>query len=111
MRRLPWYCLLLSLSKFPLKLFLSEEFGIYLNYVRKLGFEEAPDYDFLRELFSKVIKSNGDVDDGVFDWNLLNGRFTHSRFILVILRHSLDGKGWEASLVRANLSSLLLTEC
>ena len=50
-----------------------EEFGIYLNYVRKLGFEETPDYDFLRELFSKVLKSNGDQDDGVFDWNLLNG--------------------------------------
>jgi len=57
-----------------------EEFGIYLNYVRKLGFEETPDYDFLRELFSKVIKNNGDADDGVFDWNLLNG-----------------GKGWEAT--------------
>jgi casein kinase 1 len=24
----------------------SEEFTIYLNYVRKLGFEEQPDYDF-----------------------------------------------------------------
>ncbi|KAH7912238.1 kinase-like protein [Hygrophoropsis aurantiaca] len=57
-----------------------EEFGIYLNYVRKLGFEETPDYDFLRELFAKIMKNNGDVDDGVFDWNLLNG-----------------GKGWEAS--------------
>uniref|UniRef100_A0A0W0FLE3 Protein kinase domain-containing protein n=1 Tax=Moniliophthora roreri TaxID=221103 RepID=A0A0W0FLE3_MONRR len=57
-----------------------EEFGIYLNYVRKLGFEETPDYDFLRELFAKVMKNNNDVDDGVFDWNLLNG-----------------GKGWEAS--------------
>jgi len=51
-----------------------EEFGIYLNYVRKLGFEETPDYEFLRELFTKVIRSNGDVDDGLFDWNLLNGR-------------------------------------
>ena len=50
-----------------------EEFGIYLNYVRKLGFEEAPDYDFLRELFAKVMKNNGDVDDQVYDWNLLNG--------------------------------------
>ncbi|KAF9052925.1 CK1/CK1/CK1-G protein kinase [Panaeolus papilionaceus] len=57
-----------------------EEFGIYLNYVRKLGFEETPDYDFLRELFTKVMKSNGDIDDGVYDWNLLN-----------------DGRGWEAS--------------
>jgi len=50
-----------------------EEFGIYLNYVRKLGFEETPDYDFLRELFVKVMKSNGDIEDGSFDWNLLNG--------------------------------------
>ncbi|GBE82252.1 Casein kinase I homolog 1 [Sparassis crispa] len=58
-----------------------EEFGIYLNYVRKLGFEETPDYDFLRELFGKVMKNNNDVDDGVYDWNLLN-----------------SGKGWEASL-------------
>ncbi|KAG6888896.1 hypothetical protein C0992_007220 [Termitomyces sp. T32_za158] len=56
-----------------------EEFGIYLNYVRKLGFEETPDYDFLRELFAKVLKSSSEIDDSVFDWNLLNG-----------------GKGWEA---------------
>lgn len=66
-------CLLL------LRLALAEEFGIYLNYVRKLGFEETPDYDFLRELFAKVMKNNNDVDDGVYDWNLLNGVFT--RFI------------------------------
>ena len=58
----------------------AEEFAIYMNYVRKLGFEEAPDYDFLRELFTKVLKTLGEPDDGVFDWMLLNG-----------------GKGWEAS--------------
>ena len=52
-----------------------EEFGIYLNYVRKLGFEETPDYDFLRELFTKVIRNNGDVEDDVFDWNLLHGGY------------------------------------
>ncbi|KAH8827062.1 CK1/CK1/CK1-G protein kinase [Flagelloscypha sp. PMI_526] len=56
-----------------------EEFGIYLNYVRKLGFEETPDYDFLRDLFGKVLKVNGDIEDGVYDWNLING-----------------GKGWES---------------
>lgn len=49
-----------------------EEFSIYMNYVRKLGFEEAPDYDFLRELFVKVLKNTGEVDDGIFDWTLLN---------------------------------------
>ena len=56
-----------------------EEFGIYLNYVRKLGFEETPDYDFLRELFTKVLKNMNQVEDGVYDWMLLN-----------------NGKGWEA---------------
>ncbi|KAI9481425.1 MAG: kinase-like domain-containing protein [Benjaminiella poitrasii] len=55
-----------------------EEFGIYLQYVRKLGFEETPDYDFLRGLFSKVIEKSGKQDDGVYDWMLLN-----------------SGKGWQ----------------
>jgi hypothetical protein len=27
----------------------------------------------LRELFAKVMKNNHDVDDGVYDWNALNG--------------------------------------
>ncbi|KAF8530005.1 kinase-like protein [Gautieria morchelliformis] len=61
-----------------------EEFAIYMNYVRKLGFEEQPDYEFLRELFGKVMKTNGDVEDGMFDWVMLNG-----------------GKGWEAGNVGA----------
>ncbi|KAG0046249.1 casein kinase I, partial [Gryganskiella cystojenkinii] len=56
-----------------------EEFGIYLNYVRKLSFEETPDYDFLRDLFTKALKSMNEVEDGVYDWMLLN-----------------NGKGWEA---------------
>ncbi|KAG0180747.1 casein kinase I [Apophysomyces sp. BC1034] len=49
-----------------------EEFGIYLQYVRKLGFEETPDYDFLRELFTKVIQTSGEVEDGGYDWMKLN---------------------------------------
>jgi casein kinase 1 len=57
----------------------SEEFGIYLNYVRKLGFEETPDYEFLRELFTKVLKNSSEIEDGVYDWMMLNG-----------------GKGWES---------------
>lgn len=54
-----------------------------MNYVRKLGFEETPDYDFLRELFTKVLKTLGEPEDGIFDWMLLN-----------------NGKGWEAGHVR-----------
>lgn len=51
--------------------------------MRKLGFEETPDYDFLRELFSKVMKNMGEVDDQRYDWNELNG-----------------GRGWESQIVR-----------
>ena len=61
----------------------TEEFSIYLNYVRKLGFEETPDYDFLRDLFTKVLKNNNEADDQIYDWNLLNG-----------------GRGWESQVVR-----------
>lgn len=69
---------------------LTEEFAIYMNYVRKLGFEEQPDYDFLRELFSKVLKTLGEPEDGVFDWMLLNG-----------------GKGWEAGNVCRHASMVM----
>lgn len=58
-----------------------------MNYVRKLGFEESPDYDFLRELFSKVLKTLGEPEDGVYDWMLLN-----------------NGKGWEAGHVSSKSS-------
>ncbi|KAI8877007.1 kinase-like protein [Backusella circina FSU 941] len=51
-----------------------EEFGIYLQYVRKLGFEESPDYDFLRELFNKVLRRMGESDDGIYDWMLIGGK-------------------------------------
>lgn len=77
----------------------SEEFGIYLNYVRKLGFEETPDYEFLRELFAKVMKNNGDLDDGVYDWNLINGNSLNlSAPVCARAYRGSGGKGWEASL-------------
>jgi casein kinase 1 len=63
-----------------------------MNYVRKLGFEENPDYDFLRELFTKVLRTLGEPEDGVYDWMLLN-----------------NGKGWEASNVRFFVVSLSMT--
>ncbi|KAI8641182.1 kinase-like domain-containing protein [Parasitella parasitica] len=49
-----------------------KEFGIYLQYVRKLGFEETPDYEFLRDLFTKALENNGDENDEIYDWMLLN---------------------------------------
>jgi hypothetical protein len=65
--------------------------AIYMNYVRKLGFEETPNYDFMRDLFTKVLETLGEPEDGIFDWMLLNG-----------------GKGWEAGNVRVPLQSVFL---
>jgi casein kinase 1 len=58
---------------------LPEEFNKYLSYVRNLGFEDTPDYDFLRDLFTQALKNTGEVEDGEYDWMKLNG-----------------GRGWEA---------------
>ena len=67
----------------------SEEFNKYLSYVRNLGFEDTPDYDFLRDLFTQALKNTGEVEDGEYDWMKLNG-----------------GRGWEA--VKAHPSAHLL---
>ena len=50
-----------------------------MSYVRNLGFEDTPDYDYLRDLFTQALKSTGESEDGDYDWMKLN-----------------NGKGWEA---------------
>lgn len=57
----------------------AEEFNKYLSYVRNLGFEDTPDYDYLRELFTQALKGTGEVEDGEYDWMKIH-----------------NGKGWEA---------------
>jgi casein kinase 1 len=49
-----------------------EEFNKYLSYVRNLGFEDTPDYDYLRDLFTKALQNTGEVEDGEYDWMKLN---------------------------------------
>lgn len=43
-----------------------------MQYSRKLGYEETPDYNWLRGLFTDVLKEMDEPDDGVYDWQLLN---------------------------------------
>ncbi|KAK3937911.1 putative casein kinase [Diplogelasinospora grovesii] len=45
-----------------------EQFVKYLTYVRNLGFEDTPDYDYLRELFTTALKETGVSEDGEYDW-------------------------------------------
>lgn len=40
----------------------------YFRYVRRLDFEDRPDYSYLRSLFRKALERHNYVDDGLFDW-------------------------------------------
>jgi casein kinase 1 len=64
---------------------LAEEFNHYLTYVRNLGFEELPDYDYMRDLFTQAARNADEVEDGEYDWMKLNG-----------------GRGWQAKGLSAN---------
>jgi len=55
------------------------EFKIYMNYVRTLEFEEQPDYEYLRNLFNKVLSRMGEIDDGVFDWMMVMDKKVEER--------------------------------
>jgi len=46
-----------------------EEFASYLKYTRQLDFYEAPNYDYLRQLFASVMARNDWSFDWVFDWS------------------------------------------
>jgi casein kinase 1 len=41
-----------------------------MTYCRRLGFEENPDYAYLKSLFEGLMKDLGYEDDGVYEWTL-----------------------------------------
>jgi len=47
-----------------------QEFCDYVNYTRKLKFEEQPDYSYLRDLFKNVLSKHGMAYDYEYDWSL-----------------------------------------
>lgn len=49
---------------------LSQEFAIYLNYVRSLRFDDKPDYTYLRKLFRDLFVREGFQYDCEFDWSV-----------------------------------------
>jgi len=44
------------------------EFVTYIRYTRDLGFEQEPDYEFLKGLLKKVAEKNNFVFDNDWDW-------------------------------------------
>ena len=64
------YRLKKALSAEKLSEGLPEEFAKYINYSRKLDFEEDPNYDYLRSLFSSILMKNQEKNDLNFFWNI-----------------------------------------
>lgn len=61
--------ILFGIIRIFLKNFLTAEFCEYINYTRALGFEADPDYNYLRDLFKRIMQRNNDESDFVFDWS------------------------------------------
>lgn len=48
-----------------------EEFLIYIKYCQGLQFDQKPDYNFIKDLFTNVMKKYNYESDFLFDWILL----------------------------------------
>ncbi|KJE91660.1 casein kinase [Capsaspora owczarzaki ATCC 30864] len=46
-----------------------DEFAEYLRYARGLGFNQTPDYEYLRKMFKALYKRMGFPNDKKFDWS------------------------------------------
>jgi len=48
------------------------EFRAYFDHVKSLGFDDRPDYEYLKKLFRELFFRKGFTYDNQFDWDLLN---------------------------------------
>ena len=48
---------------------LPQQFEEYIKYVRNLGYEEDPDYNFLKNIFLNILKNNNFEFDYYYDWD------------------------------------------
>ncbi|KAI5172856.1 casein kinase 1 [Nematocida sp. LUAm3] len=48
-----------------------EKLAEYFVYVRKLDFDSAPDYAYLKKLLDEALYSIGLLDDGIFEWEYM----------------------------------------
>ena len=49
---------------------LPAEFTTYLNLARNIGFDEKPDYTYMRKIFRDLFVREGFQNDVVFDWTV-----------------------------------------
>jgi casein kinase I family protein HRR25 len=71
----------------------------YMNYCRNLGFEETPNYTFLRRLFKDLYNKCCFENDFVFDWTIQRYRveFKSQNYI------DADGKSQSQDSLKGNV--------
>eukprot|EP00826_Nyctotherus_ovalis_P060973 TRINITY_DN8627_c0_g1_i5.p1 TRINITY_DN8627_c0_g1~~TRINITY_DN8627_c0_g1_i5.p1 ORF type:complete len:259 (+),score=83.59 TRINITY_DN8627_c0_g1_i5:510-1286(+) len=69
-----------------------QEFCTYLNYCRKLSFEEKPDYGYLRKLFRDLYVKKGYEYDYVYDWNTIKGQSSNTNDNSIFSTNIEDGR-------------------
>lgn len=47
---------------------LPAQFATYIDYTRSLGFDDKPDYAYLRMFFCRLVAASGFSHDNVLDW-------------------------------------------
>ena len=56
-----------------------KQFSEYVRYTRNLGFEQEPDYDYLKKLIYNVMNKYEYNFDFLFDWGLKKGRIKSNK--------------------------------
>ena len=67
----------MEISSYELFKGFPKEFETFLEYTKKLEYDERPDYEMLRKLFDNIMKKENYNYDYIYDWTTLeekNGR-------------------------------------
>jgi len=85
---------------------LPQEFATYLKYARDLGFDDQPDYSYLRKLLRDLFVSKGFEYDHVFDWTIKKFFMIHDSVDqLAVLQTQSSTKGNKRRRTSTNIAS------
>jgi hypothetical protein len=70
---------------------LPTEFTTYLKYTRNMGFDEKPDYSYLRKIFRDLFVRERFQNDYVFDWTVYKYHKTQAAIATQALTNQATG--------------------
>ena len=66
------------------------QFTNYIKYTRSLGYEQDPDYDYLKNLFITTLNDEGFNIDCYYDWDIQTIQYSRSFKTSVGINHSIS---------------------